>query len=767
MLTSEDRDVRGMAPEGLVGMWRTAISQVLRAIKDAIVHPAERWDDFGEADSGEYEIAAAVDRTTRERAYRYKRGFCGIRRIKESKEFPCPAGKTLQALRALLFLGTSLASTNPTHGMDVVAKGEPQAIIVTSDSPSLVVQYAAKELQSHIQLASGARLEVIPERDAAASSLKNRVYIGPCQASEKAGIEVDDLPLNGFHNKVTEDAVFLAGRDNGGMPKDTGTKAYAKAFSGFVNGAPPLDDSASMGSLFAVYDWLENQAGVKWLWPGESGTVVPATKNLSGGPVDDQIVIRPLIHARPRLDFTRWAGTTEANRNKYIYETCVWLRRQRFSRSESFEYPHAYEHYWERFGSAHPGYFALRPDGKREPHSEKTPHLVQMCVSNADLHKQIIADWLVQRSEQPSIPWIDGAENDKAIQDPSCTCAACRAWDPPDAPPIKNQAERKAAINDTSNKPLVSLSDRYARFWLALQAEGKKHDPEARVIAYAYADYGAPPVATKLNDHIILGIVPPYAFPVDEKEKDAFRKLWDGWTKTGARLYLRPNYFLTGYCTPYIFADQFGEEYKYAATHGMIATDFDSLLGMWGVQGLNLYVLGRLNVNPDLSVSSILNDYYSGFGPASQEIRDYFNYWKGVTMKCDTAFRTNSKGGWDSVSKSGDQVYTSETFQVGRQFLEKAKTVVAADDTAALHRIDYLSIWLEHAELAMKTLAAYHASRYKPTDAQLKTALVQNQKALDEFRAAHEDEIGNVGILRKVEMWCGWRRPDPKPPELP
>jgi phage host-nuclease inhibitor protein Gam len=67
----------------------------------------------------------------------------------------------------------------------------------------------------------------------------------------------------------------------------------------------------------------------------------------------------------------------------------------------------------------------------------------------------------------------------------------------------------------------------------------------------------------------------------------------------------------------------------------------------------------------------------------------------------------------------------------------------------------------------MKTLAAYHASRYKPTDAQLKTALVQNQKALDEFRAAHEDEIGNVGILRKVEMWCGWRRPDPKPPELP
>jgi hypothetical protein len=70
MLTSEDRDVLGMASEAPVGRRRTAVSQVLRAIKDAIVNPAERWDDFGEADSGEFKIAAAADRSTRERAYR-------------------------------------------------------------------------------------------------------------------------------------------------------------------------------------------------------------------------------------------------------------------------------------------------------------------------------------------------------------------------------------------------------------------------------------------------------------------------------------------------------------------------------------------------------------------------------------------------------------------------------------------------------------------------------------------------------------------------
>src|SRR5690606_22552728 len=114
---------------------------------------------------------------------------------------------------------------------------------------------------------------------------------------------------------------------------------------------------------------------------------------------------------------------------------------------------------------------------------------------------------------------------------------------------------------------------RYAKFWLALQKEGQKHDPNATVIGYAYADYTEPPLETKLNKNIIVGIVPAKNYPYSEKEAREFKRTWDGWAATGASLYLRPNNFLTGYNMPYVYAKQFGNDYKHAAQQGLVATD--------------------------------------------------------------------------------------------------------------------------------------------------------------------------------------------------
>ena len=643
-----------------------------------------------------------------------------------------PLSAAEAAVRVLAGAGQRASSA----GFKVVENGQARAVLVTPDAASAVVAYAATELQSHIERATGARLAIVSERDAEASALKNRIYLGACRAGEKAGIKVDDLPPNGFHQKIAADAMFLFGKD--------GDK-----------GAPPLDDAVSMGTLFAVYDWLERQIGARWLWPGDFGTVVTKTQNLSSGAIFDGIVVPALIHSRARID--GWSNMNP-DKDKYIYETSVWMRRQRFARGVSFQYGHAYTKYWERFGSTHPEYFALRPDGVRAPFDPKRPELVQMCVSNPGLHRQIIDDWLIQRKEKPSLAWINGIENDKTANDPACTCDVCRSWDAKQSATDKKNLWLNGAETAKSalSPPQVSLSDRYARFWLALQEEGKKHDPAATVIGYAYADYTEPPLEAKMNQNIIVGIVPPYIFPIDEKMKVEARALWDGWNETGARLYLRPNYFLAGYDMPYIFAEQFGEEFQYDAQHGMIATDFDSLLGMWGVQGPNFYVMARLNVQPQRKVSEVLDEYYSGFGAAARPVREYFNFWQTVTQKCDNAFWTKSAGGWAAVSKSGDEVYTAATFQKGTQLLSKAKAA-AASDAGAMRRIEFLGAWLEHAELSMKTLAAFHAQQKNPTDEKLQTDFAQAKAALDDYRKAHRDDIENVGVLRQLEVWSGWR----------
>jgi len=640
-------------------------------------------------------------------------------------------------------------SIDKNAGFAIVKDGKSQAVIVTPDNPSHVAQYAAQELQWHVQKATGVKLDIIAEKEVAASSLSH-IYIGQGAASKNAGISVDDLAPNSFRIKTTANALFLIGKDDNGKPDEPASRSRAAHWTNFTIGAPPLDDGVSMGTLFAVYDWLEHQLGVQWLWPDESGTVIAALKVLLSGN-GERTVIPSLIHSRPRLNV--WKGMDADRRDPFIYDTSAWLRRQRFARGKSFEYGHAYIKYWERFGAAHPEYFAMRPDGIRAPHSLKRTDLVQMCVSNPGLHEQIIADWLQKRKTTPSLPWINGAENDKTTKDPSCTCPVCRAWDPPNAPLIPNQAERKAAIGDTSDRPMVSLSDRYAKFWLALQKEGEKHDPNATVLGYAYADYTQPPVATKLNDRIIVAIVAPSAFPLSDQEVADFKKLWNGWASTGARLYLRPNFFLNGYCVPYIFAKQFGEIYQYAASHNMIGDDYDSLLSMWGVQGPNYYMMGRLNVDPTQNVQDILDEYYAAFGPAAGQVQKYFSHWEKVTLQCDKEFRSRG-GGWGFVSFNGDAIFTPETFVKGKQLLQDALTA-ARGNAEATARLHYLDIWLQHADLSMQALAAFHAQR---KDATQKSTFEAAKKAVDDFRAAHADVIINVGVLRQLEVWSGWRK---------
>lgn len=650
----------------------------------------------------------------------------------------------------ILFI-LSLVVGNHMIACDIVKNGAAQAVIVIPGACTKVVEVAAEELRFHIEKATGVRLDVITEGTPMPEQMA-LIFLGPCRRTREVGINPIKLPATAYCIRIMGREMFLVGKDGVGTGE------------GIVTAHEP------MGTLRAVDEWLDRYAGVRWLWPGELGTVVPRTKNLASGPEGDRTIIPPFIHTRLRAGLEAGSFPTvfsQTARERYGRETMVWLRRHQFAESVSFQYGHAFVNYWKRFEQTHPEYFAMRPDGKREPFDERHD-LVQMCVSNSALHKQIIADWLEQRKNNPSLPWINGAENDKRGEDPSCTCATCKSWDAKGSVRTKENpwlVGSEESKTKEAEAPL-SLSDRYARFWLALQEEGRKHDPEATVVGYAYADYTAPPVKTKLNDHIIIWVVPPYQFPLSTKDRSAFQKLWDGWARTGARLVLRPNYFLEGYCMPYIFAKQFGAEFKYAHEHALIGTDFDSLTGMWGVQGPNLYVLGRLHERPDMKVSAVLGEYYAGFGPAAKFIRAYFDYWERITKTRNEAWDKSHDGGWSKMSYAGESIYTPETFKAGRALLADARSA-AAGDPEALPRVEFLTKWLKHAELAMDTLAAFRACQREPGDEACKQALAEAQATLDEYRQRLSDETGlvNIPFLNQVEAWSGWRKSPMKPTE--
>lgn len=548
--------------------------------------------------------------------------------------------------------------------------------------------------------------------------------------------DLETLPPNGFVVRSQGNALFLAGRDDDG---------------------PALQTVYNSGSLFAVYEWLERQMGVRWLWPGELGTHIPKTQTITSGQWDVQAQ-PPLLHSRLRQTLGRrnWfpaaGGFTQEQRDKVIHDEAVWYRRQRFASGVSLEYGHGYEDMWGRFSKTNPEYFNLLPDGTRR--SDPYYHggegrLISMSVATPGFQNQVIEDWKTRRSATK--PWINGWENDTAGK---CLCAQCLAWDVKDpalgaAWDSRLENARRAFENKEPvwERHLGSVSDRYARYYLALQEKGRATDPGATVIGGAYANYAKPPLQTKLNRNIVVGVVPEYGWPMDAKTHAGFSNQWLGWRKAGVSLYLRPNYTLWGHEQPLFTARDYARDFQLAYKNGMIATDYDSLTSMWSTQGPSLYVLSRLHWRPDWPVEKILDEYYSLFGPAKADVRRYFDFWDKQTQSAARAAQSASTqeggtqlfGGWAEFHRNTTTLFKAADYQTAAGFLEAAH-IATGSDAQARQRVEFLQSGLEDARLVLGAVLAQEEFKRTTKDESLIAAI----GTLDRHRVATAQKFPNA-----------------------
>jgi hypothetical protein len=626
--------------------------------------------------------------------------------------------------------------------MSIVVDGKPVAVIVTADRPSAVAQYAAEELVHHLEKATGARLSVATESTVDAKATQ-RILIGDSGAVRAAGIEVSKLPAEAFVLRAAGQTLIIAGEDGKGDPLDTDTRA---------------------GTLWGVYEWLDRALHVRWLWPGELGTFVPRTRTVAAGDLNENISPRFFQRRlRPGLGFTSEhpaLGFTPAAFEQFSHEQTVYLRRHRMGRSYPAGYGHAFTDWWKKDGAAHPDWFQLREDGRRGP--AKPTARFSMCVSNPDLHREIVARWDAKRSTNPDAPtFINACENDIPGL---CTCAVCRAWDGP-AP-----ADYLKFYSPTSKMAGTRfVSDRYARFWLAVQQLAAHKNPNVTVIGYVYFNYfQAPATDVRLNSQILLGYCPSGGwFPRSAEEHAWMKQQWDGWRKTGAQLFLRTNHLLDGYCMPFIFAHQFADDFQHAAHNGMAATDFDSLTGQWSTQGPNLYLASRLHVRTETPADELLAEYYSAFGPAAAQVKAYFDYWETYTTnnreRLSQAMEELQASRWRTWAKAAHIVFPPACFVPAEALLAKATQATAGDPEAAA-RVDFLKKGLTHAQLCGRVAGQLSLANPAASKADAKVLLDE----LIAFRRANErNGIGNFNHLAWVED-LSWKLSDEtrKPPDL-
>ncbi|MGV3663514.1 MAG: DUF4838 domain-containing protein [Prosthecobacter sp.] len=601
----------------------------------------------------------------------------------------------------------------------LVRDGRPQAVVVVADKAGQVARYAAGELVRHVEKASGAKLEVISEGAAKADG-RARIHVGTHVPVEKLAAEACVL-------RVTGEAMFIAGNDGGGDPLDADTRA---------------------GTLWGVYEWLDRALGARWLWPGELGTHVPKTTTIVAKDGDEIITPRFLQRRlRTGLGFTSEhpaLGFTTDAFNQFSAEQAVFLRRHRMGRTYPVGYGHAFVDWWEKDGKAHPEWFQLRENGKRGP--TKPAGRFSMCVSNPELQREIVARWAAKRPPDAQTPGvINACENDILGL---CACENCRALDGP-AP--ADHLKFYPATSKMAGSRFVS--DRYAHFWLGVQQHAAKTHPDATVVGYAYFNYFQAPVSgIKLNPNILIGYCPSAGwFPRSEEEHAWMKQQWTGWRDTGARLFMRTNHLLDGYCMPFIFARQFADEFHHAMEHGMVATDYDSLTGHWATQGPNLYIATRLHVRPEASADEVLAEYYSAFGAASKAVKGYFDHWEDFTMrsreKINQTMEATQTSRWRNWAKAAHLLYPAECFAPADTLLAEAAKAVR-DDAEAAARVKFLRLGLDHAKLCARVSAKLSLVDSTASKEDIKQALDE----LLTFRRANERSgISNFNHLAWLE----------------
>ncbi|HOJ12634.1 MAG TPA: DUF4838 domain-containing protein [Clostridiales bacterium] len=508
--------------------------------------------------------------------------------------------------------------------LTLVKDGKAKAVIVLAEKPSPASLEGMKLLVDHIEMISGTILPVINEQDllkdirildngciiAGASIMDDSqhsfILVGESEITKMLGISTENLGQGSILIKTTENSLTLIGPDD----------------------ITPLDP---MGTQYAVTSFMEEYLGIRYLWPGDLGKVVPKASTIKVPEID--ITYTPKIVQRGirtnstaerqlKVGLEALGFDIDDYRDKITLRTDDWWQWHRLGgrmfvpSSEG----HAFGRLWSIYSNDHPEWFAMDLSGSRD--QSKNTQRSRLCKSNLELIKTIAQLKIEELNNNPTCNTVSLSPNDGSVNT-FCMCDQCKALDPNNA--------RKVMLwdNSTGNRvefEYASLTDRIVYFWNAIVEEVTKVHPNALFTVDAYSVYSAPPVLRKLHPNLIVRFVGSIEYSNEEYRQTSLSD-WDEWSKFASRLYWRPNLLhdqgYTGSVTNYVH--KLAEDFNYLSKHGMQGTDFDSINNHWATVGLNYYILAKLMWNPDINIDEVVDDYFrSGFGNAAKYVKQYF-----------------------------------------------------------------------------------------------------------------------------------------------
>ena len=620
----------------------------------------------------------------------------------------------------------------PGDPLPLAASGEARAFIVLADVPSNAARQAADLLRREIQATTGAELPVFAESKVTVGDggrlmvadhveLVTALVVGETETGKSRDLDPGVFPEEGYRIEPIGNAIYMLGRDRSAR----GLETY--------------------GTRFAVLDFLESTAGVRWLWPGETGTVRPHNPTLAASRYRTRdaptLAIRKLRNlgaigsayhnegsesragsefklpnrdaltgfTRRMADGIELMGIDYSQFLKKHAGGLQWFETARLGSHLRLNAGHAFHGWYEKYHADHPDWFALQPDGTRK----QVPVRETFCTSNDGFRDAAAKQVLDQMAADPTSDGWSASLNDGG-QNAFCMCEACRSQDPPDGPKISFRYELK---DKEFQIPYVSLTDRILDYYNGLAERVVKVLPTALVGAQAYSYYRTPPMQTPVHPALVISFVG--LSYLDHSRHFTDKESWDRWAALSDRLILRPNTLHTGHGYPAVFVNRLADDLRHCQRTGMIGADFDSVCHHWATQGLNYYVLSRLLWNPELNAGKIVDDYCeAAFGAGAPPMKRYFERVEEITetvagnvgKAVETALRDEEdlNAARFALAKQLEELnraYSSDVESGLRGLLEEA-TRLAGDDKASKARIAFVGRGLDYVAAQRKFYAA-------------------------------------------------------------
>ena len=465
------------------------------------------------------------------------------------------------------------------------------------------------------------------------------------------------------------------------------------------------DGARLQGTYFAVSDFLEKFCGIRFLWPGELGTVVPkrSPETLAAGTT----VFVPKFDVRMTNSFTYGV-------NSLIWEDRValskWQDRRKVGRSihaySGSGFQHAFKSLMprEKYGKEHPEYYALvKPENwigtpkPTVPTRLNNPHQSgpwQLCTSNPEV-RRIIAEKLAARNTDriQSISPNDGFG--------WCECDRCLAQDGP------NWRIHSRNVRDLTNRMYDFVAD------IARQA--KAINPKTRVGMFAYSFYdGVPDNGVKLPDNVFLSYCYIVYRAADAEDENIINKTISGLSAIGGKVIGR-EYWGTHYTMEYpLYQSRKIDRNLKLLANCNAAGIYGETGKSFAVRSPDLYVLTKLSWDPTLKREELLKDFCdSAFGPkAGKVMYDLFEKIEDRTeagvLKMKTVHGPNFhhyNNDYAEFNRMMSDLYTKEFIDECKRELGRAASL--ADTPERKARIAFLRTGILYAYNITETLKAY------------------------------------------------------------